>query len=185
MTFTAIVTCHRNLPGLRTMLGNLIYQTRKPDEIRVYFSDVLPSELADAIEDFAGHGIVWLRCDDREDWGHEKRARGVAEATGDYLGFFNDDDSYSLDYVERLMSRAELGVDAVWCDWNEIPNCDWALCSSTSGNYVIRAELARQVGYQHRAYEADGLFIEDLKRAGAVAAKVPELPYFHNVQEES
>ena len=179
-SFSAIVVSHANETGLRKMLGNLMYQTRKPDEIVVLVSGLGASRLGKLREQYPE--ITFHARDDRQDWGHEKRAEGVLIASKDYLGFFNDDDSYTLDYIEKMM-RAVDGYDVAYCDWNKIPGCDFALRSSTSGNYIVRTGLAREVGYNWRDYMADGRFIEDLNEAGAaVAPKVEEILYFHNHQ---
>lgn len=179
-TFTAVVTSHANEEGLRRILGQLLYQTRQPDEVLVFASDTPGLERVD--EDFDGrfdHLTVFLE-ENRDDWGHEKRAKGVWEASGEYLGFFNDDDAYTTDYVEKMLAAADAAAaDVVYCDWN-ITGCTLALGSSTSGNFIVRSALARNVGYRHRVYEADGLFLEDLKQWEPVVVKVPEVLYTHN-----
>jgi hypothetical protein len=179
VTFTAIVCSHDNDPGLRKLLGNLIYQTRKPDEILVFCSD--PHDWEQLKEDFEAHVDDWVRCENRRDWGHEKRSQGVELATSDYLGFFNDDDSYAETYVEKMLAAAE-GVEVAYCAWSSIPQCTFNFGSSTSGNFIVAREIAQQVGYQGRGYCADGEFIDALTAAGATAVKVDEILYFHNEQ---
>ena len=170
---------HANETGLRKMLGNLIYQTRPPDEVIVLVSGVTPAELNSLKEDFSF--VTFLPRESRNDWGHEKRSEGVELASKDWLGFFDDDDSYSRHYLERMFAVSE-SADVVYCSWNVIPRCQFALASSTSGNFIVRSELAKRVGYMSRAYEADGRFIEALKAEGARVNRVDELLYFHNVQ---
>lgn len=177
MTFTAVVVSHANERGLRTMLGNLLYQTRKPDEIVVVCSDT--DDLARLSEDFPG--VVFLNAPDRGDWGHEKRAVGLDVASGEWIGWFNDDDSYDVAYLERLLAHEEDG-DAVYCAWNEQPHCEFRKYQSTAGNFVCRTDLARQVGWHGRSYEADGIFIDGLVAAGARVVRVDDVLYHHNVQ---
>ena len=124
---------------------------------------------------------------DRADWGHEKRALGLALASKDYVGWFNDDDWYDDTYVEKMMLAAEL-ADAVFCNWNSMPNAVFALGSSTSGNFIVRTKLAQEVGYPRERdeagrlkYESDGRFIEGIRENGIVV-KVPEILYSHNYQ---
>lgn len=173
--FTAIVTSHNNDAGLRRILGNLKYQTRPPDEILVYVSE--SGDLMRLREDFPQ--AFFFREPNREDWGHEKRAKGVEMAGEEWLGFFNDDDSYEPDYLEKMLAYPE--ADIVYCNWNG-HNASLALGSSTSGNFIVRSGFARRIGYKHRAYEADGLFLEDLKRLNPRTQKVSESLYRHNAQ---
>src|SRR6185312_10487735 len=98
-TFTAVVTAHGSPFYLRRMLGNLRYQTRKPDEVLVFVSDM--DDIMRLREEFPDVQFYVER--NRNDWGHEKRSKGVEAAFSDYLGFFNADDTYALSYVERMM----------------------------------------------------------------------------------
>lgn len=113
------------------------------------------------------------------DWGHADRARGLAHASSEFVGFFNDDDSYDLTYVEKMLTAADK-ADVVYCAWNEIPDCVFQTCSSTAGNFIVRTELARKAGYNGRDYIADGHFIEAIKTLDPRIVKVDEVLYRHN-----
>lgn len=158
------------------MLGVLRYQTRPPDETVVLASGI---HLARLREDFPD--VLFFAERDMEDWGHDKRAKGLRLAQGKYVGFFNDDDLYDRQYIEKMLAAVEEGGhDAAFCNWNEYPNCEFRLCSSTAGNFIVRTDLGREVGYTDRVYEADGLFINALVDAGARVTKVEETLYTHN-----
>lgn len=176
MKFTAIIISHANETGLRSILGTVRYQTRPPDETIAMVSGL---DLDDLREDF--QDVTFVRCDDKDDWGHDKRAAGIALASGEWIGFFNDDDSYQHDYLEKMLAAAGKH-DVVFCEWNENPNCAFAIYQSTAGNFIVRTQIAKQVGWTSRVYEADGVFIEGLKAAGAGVVKIAERLYFHNVQ---
>jgi hypothetical protein len=169
------VTSHDNLSGLTQMLGNLMYQTRTPEAISVYCSET--PDVARLREDFPD--CTFSVQPNMNDWGHDKRSIGIAEATTDYIGFFNDDDEYSNDYVERMMAEAEQGAEIVYCGWNRLPDCSFCLASSTSGNFIVSTPLAKDVGWTGRMYEADGHFIDDLSERSNWITKVEEILYFH------
>lgn len=177
MTFTAIVTAHDHDP--RKILGNLRYQTRKPDEVILLYSGDC-GDMVRLKEEFDLARLV--RSPDRSDWGHHKRAIGLEMATGDATGFFNADDSYELTYVEKMMAAIEAGADVAYCSWNTIPDCEYALCSSTSGNHIFRTTIGKRAGYIDRSYVADGVFIERIKAVTSNIVRVDELLYHHNVQ---
>jgi hypothetical protein len=182
MTFTAIVTAHAQDPS--KILGNLMYQTRKPDYVVVLHSDVDSLLIFKLERDLDGKfaSICFLPRENREDWGHEKRAEGLELARGDAIGFFNADDSYDIHYVEKMMAEIEAGADAVYCAWNSIPNCTFGMASSTSGNFIVRTGLARIVGYTDRDYCADGRFIDKVRDHATHIHRVDDVLYFHNVQ---
>lgn len=178
MTVTAVVVSHANEHGLRTMLNNLLRQTRPPDEVIACCSD---TDLAGVRGDYPT--VAFRRCENRNDWAHEKRAEGLAVAESDWIGFFNDDDSYVDSYLERMLARAEAeNADVVYCAWNEQPHCDFKGWHSTSGNFLCRTELGQRVGWVGRHYEADAEFIDGLVAAGAKVVRVDEILYHHNVQ---
>ena len=183
MRISVIITCHDNYEGLLNALDQAEKQRLQPYEIIAICSDLKISEKqADELVD---------RCDlifqdNHNDWGHEKRAMGVELAMGDYLCFFNDDDFYSSKYLSTLAEYAEFdGADIVGCDFishltNEGPNMTMpAVGHITSGNFIVRTSLAKEVGYKHRIYEADGMFIEDLMAKGARFVRVPKVLYDH------
>lgn len=181
-TFTAVVTCHQRERGLRTILGNLLYQSRQADETLVFVSGVTQGVFARLAEDFP-HATFFLE-DDRQDWGHAKRAAGVERATSSYLGFFNDDDSYDDFYVETMMEAAEsANADVVYCAWNTYPDCEFRFGQSTSGNFIVRSSLARVVGYPaDRVYENDGVFIDGVAAEADPIVYIPRVLYRHNQQ---
>lgn len=173
MKFTAIVTSHENPRGLRAILGNLRYQTRPPDEILVFYSDT--PDVARLREDFSE--CIFIEDENRNDWGHHKRSLGVAMARGEYLGFFNDDDSYHNDYIAKMLG---VSGDVVFCDWSGIANCQFRPGLSTSGNFIVRTDLARKARYTGRHYEADGQFIDAINSLNPRIVKVTERLYSHN-----
>lgn len=176
-TFTAVVVSHHNNRGLRAILGNLMYQTVPPDETIALMSNT--GAVMRLREDFPH--VNFLEQENREDWGHDKRATGLQMATQDYVGFFNDDDSYANDYLEKMLTRAAEGNDVVYCAWNTIPGCHFGMASSTSGNFIFRREVGLEAGYSSREYAADGHFIEALNSVTGKISKVGEILYFHNV----
>lgn len=177
-SFTAVVTSHANATGLRHMLGQLRYQTRPPDETLVFCSDT--PDVARLREEFPEAEI--LERPNMDDWGHAKRAEGLERASRRWVGFFNDDDSYHRGYIEAMLNAATIAnVGAAWCDWNGKPGCGFALNESTSGNFIVRTDVAREAGYTDRVYEADGLFINKVA-ALTTAVKVRDGLYQHNTQ---
>jgi len=166
-SFSAVVTSHANPDGLRYVLGMLDGQTLIPDEIIA---------LVSGSPDCGFHQRPNLN-----DWGHAKRAEGLQMARGDWVGFFNDDDSYSSDYLAKMLAAAA-GADVVYCGWNTYPNCTFNLGSSTSGNFIVRREFGQNVGWTSRRYEADGDFIEACRANGALIRRIDEVLYAHNIQ---
>lgn len=177
-TFTAVVTSHANEKGLRFVLGQLKYQTRPPDETIVFYSDTPGA--ARLREHFPE--AEFLERPNRDDWGHDKRAEGLLRAASDWVGWFNDDDTYDRTYLEKMLAAGELG-DVVYCGWNTKPDCRFVLGSSTSGNFIVKTATARYAGYpEDRVYETDGLFINRIAAVAPTVVRVSDVLYWHNQQ---
>jgi hypothetical protein len=79
-----------------------------------------------------------------------------------------------------MMWQAELGNDVVYCGWSKDSAPQFRSAKSTSGNYIVKVDVARKAGYTDRHYEADGTFID---RIAAVTNSIKFLSgtlYFHN-----
>lgn len=182
--FSAVVTAHKQSP--HEILGDLLFQTRPPDEILVFYSSLEPDVVRGLKRDFPN--IRWFEEPDLDDWGHAKREKGLEYATGDWIGWFNHDDRYSLKYLRKMLNAARGDVKAVYCDWDRIRGCRFGAGSSTSGNFIVDRLFALEVGYPERTgekhrYETDGNFINSLAAAAdGKVVKVNELLYWHNAR---
>lgn len=170
---TAVITAHRAERELSAMMDWFIVQPFQDVEKIVLVSDM-------AVRDYPN----FYRCPNRDDWGHEKRSLGLFLAKGDYVAFFNTDDEYEDTYLTEMVAATEDGTDLVYCDFYShlfggIRKSEPRMQAITSGNFLVKRELAQRVGYNHRVYEADGLFIEDIMKAGATHKRVPEVLYTH------
>lgn len=173
MRFGAIVVAHANPEGLRHMLGNLIYQSRPPDDIVVLASGLTTNDYSEIRIDFNDRARMLMRPDPG-DKGHAKRIEGIRLTDADAIGFFNDDDSYDIVYVDRMMWEIEHGADIVFCEFTTI----WSNESNSfeAGYFVVRRKLALRAGYD----KAMILRKRDEHGELPVVAKVPDVLYHHN-----
>lgn len=123
----------------------------------------------------AGFNIQYIETPQRyNDWGHSLRALGLEKATGEYLQITNADNLVVPTFVEDMLNTVHNGnMDVGICDvlhsypitgepFNvlfstfQISNID--MC-----NFITRTVMAKQLGFKHRTFAADGLFVEDWK----------------------
>ena len=171
--FSAIVTCHNSDPN--PVIRMLRRQTLPPDEVLVETS----GECA-RIEEPVNH---WDHVPDENDYGYRKRNRMAQFAKGDWLGFFNHDDSYHPRYIELMRALAS-DNDIVYCDWSTIPqNCKWERDFSTVGNFIVRREKFLAKGgfppLEGKEGWADARFIEATSEMPRI--HLPAILYYHNV----
>lgn len=142
-TLSAIVTAH--MCSADGILACLAGQTVKPLEALVAISSA-PSEdaLTPPQHTFP---VAVTEMANMEDFGYKKRQWLIPQAKGDYCGFFCHDDSYSPFYVQKMLELAEAkDLDVVYCSWNDLPDCTFAPCESTLGNFIVRTSLLQTLG---------------------------------------
>jgi len=174
-SITVVVTAHADLENLVRILGALREQTHKPDEIIALCSEI---NLEGIWQQFP-----WVRFYEEpnlNDWGHDKRAKGLDLATSEYAAWLNHDDSYDQTFIQEMMESASGTADVIYCGWSKNHTPSFALGQSTSGNYIVKTSYARKAGYTDRHYEADGTFINRLAELGGKIEFLPKVLYFHN-----
>lgn len=176
MNATAVVTSHAAPDRLLAALQALHCQTVPPQQVVACVSDTPRSARLEA-RMLAGTVIVRR---DLGDWGHDKRAAGLAAASGDWVWWVNDDDEYAPTFLEALMGG---GGDIVGCDFRHKSGLHIEAAPQigrvSSGSFIVRRQWARRVGWTGRDYEADGRFVQDVVAAGARWCRVPQTLYFH------
>lgn len=164
---TIIVTAHQQ--DLTRILNNIKSQTVQPKEVLVYYSEC-------QVNDTLQEDFIFSEEENKNDWGHDKRAKGLTNSTQEYITFWNADDYYDNTFVEKML----IGNDVTFCGWSTFKQPVFRLGSSTSGNYIVKTDIARKAGYNSRVYEADGILIEDIKKLTDDIHFVDECLYYHN-----
>jgi hypothetical protein len=181
-TIACLVTAHGSHAIADGIIQHLTEQVTQPDAVYLAMSDVRSLYVRSVPFDL--HLSLW---ENEHDYGYNKRRQVLPTITEDYVAFMCHDDTYSRDYITDVRSEIDEGADVVWCPWNEMPDCTFNGCSSTLGNFVVRTELAKAIGFPSggRGYEdglADARMIDMLAGTfGLNIVKLPRVMYFHNV----
>jgi hypothetical protein len=198
-TFAAVVVSCGNKEGLERTLHSLLHeQTQRPDEILLYAAGYGPAYSMKLDEQFPG--VRLFTPPPRGDWGHHDRADALGFVNSEWMGYFNDDDLYERDYIKIMMAAAWPAVcDVVHCHFDHVDNSGRlhaeifgqhfhaihgaCIKGSNVGNFIIRTEVARSVGYpSDQVYENDGIFIDRVRDSGARVVGIPQLLFHHNGQ---
>lgn len=171
-----IITGHKDLESTQKQIDFFEYYIR---DIQVYVSDMDVSKLKHKPT------TKIFEVPNRNDWGHEKRSKGIEKATQPYLLFVNSDDIYSSEFLRVMLNAAiESNKDFIYADWigkhnNRLINAELRLGAITSGCYIVKTSIAQEVGYKDRHYEADWTFIKGILDYGASTLKVEGGYYIH------
>lgn len=174
--FTAVVLAHGDVAQMERCINMIKNQTFKDVEVLVFYSDM---KLETVLPD-----VHYFEQPNKNDWGQEKVSHGLNAARGEYVGFFNIDDEYESNYIERMIKKARTEkADLVYCDFVSKEGVTIfgqpKLNIGTRGMFIVRADFGRKVGYNHRDYGADGRFLEEAVEAGAVHIRLEDILYRH------
>lgn len=176
MTVTAIVLGHGDEAAILRQIDSLRQQTQQPDEIIVCACCIPPDGIA---------GVTYvdkLILDRHEDdTGQRLCDYGLRLAKSDYVFFASCDDEYDPRFLEVMTQH---DADIIHCDFFSHLNGGTLASTATlgfitRGSFLVRRTTALAIGYNHRTYDGDGLFINDLKAHGATDQRVAEVLYRH------
>lgn len=144
---TAIITAHKDTPA--GMIQNLEEQTTRPAKMLIGISswkgDLIAPKIPAAIE----------FMQNKEDFGYDKRNRLLRMVDTEYVGFFNHDDSYELNYVELMLATAKKkDADVVSCRWDQVDQLGCFVRmrpwfrpgTATLGSFIARTSMLLDVG---------------------------------------
>lgn len=177
---TCIVTAYLTDPS--DIIQNLLDQTYQEKQILVFCSNIDTTGLKEQFPT-----CEFFDVPNREDWGHSKRAMGIAFAEGDYLCFCNADDRYDLQFLEAMVTPLiEEKAQLAYCHFTDktldhnVAQADLVMGGITSGSIMVETSLAKYVGYQYRVYAADWYFVQDLLSLDLKIIYIPICLMAHN-----
>lgn len=186
-TITAIITLHEKEEHCNNVITYINNQLRKPDNIIILYSNIdntIINNLSCTLDiDILPHIMA---VPDKKDWGHEKRAIGLALCETDYLVFMNGDDMYEPTFIQKMMEKAEeTNATLIYGDFtshvysNQVVKSVPASAKITSGSYIVKTEVAKKAGYTNRDYPADWAFIRDVLAVDNHTEKIQGVYYHH------
>lgn len=180
MVLSIIVTCYKKDPT--PILEAMKKQTLRDKQVLVFCSNIDIGVLKKKYKKFEFFDVP-----NRKDWGHSKRAMGLAFAEGKYLCFVNDDDEYEPIFAEFMVKVLEKAkADLAYCVWKDktlkggYAQPGLKKGGITSGSFVVRTDKAQKIGWKHRLYASDWYFIRELLKEGVQVVYLPHSLMKHN-----
>lgn len=133
--------------------------------------------------------ILYVESEEVTETALANRLTALHMASSGYVIQSSIQDYYLPDTVERIHKSIREGYDFIY--WNSInhhynPNvvmdCQPNVRSIDWGNFAVRVEMAKQIGYMHLDDNmADGLFVEDLiQKFNPKSYKIDRMLTVHN-----
>ena len=130
-----------------------------------------------------------------ENFGHVNRNAMLKELTGtkdDFLLMTNDDNYYVPVFVETFLNNCHDDVGFVYCNtlhsypqWNyRVHHSKIKQCDIDMGCFIIRFDIAQEVGFNFMHHSADGMYAEQCKilcdRNELNVIKLDSVYFIHN-----
>lgn len=104
---SVVIPTHNRLDGLASAIFSLSEQTVRPDEIIVIDDGSDQAVPASIFQGFPADVRTVLIRNETPKGGNHARNRGVLSATGDYIAFLDDDDTFKPKKIELLKKSAQ------------------------------------------------------------------------------
>lgn len=128
------------------------------------------------------------------DYGHTLREIGIHKADTEYLLITNDDNYYVPEFLKLMFREIDTHqLDMVLCDMvhshlkmgegaKRYAADQYGFLSTRPkkfgvdiGCFIVRTQLAKQVGFADKSFIGDGTFVEDLIAAGGESMKIGKI----------
>lgn len=172
---------------------SFLRQTNPNWELTIMYDGPVPKQIQDVMALFGDERIHFTHSETRNGlWGHPNR-KTLLEAlkcdSEDFVLLTNDDNVYVPVFV-NVMLGATKDSGIVMCDTlhsytGYLPHVsELRECGIDMGAFIVRSDIAKEVGFNHTHFSADGKYAEECgakcKELGLEIKHVRHLLFIHN-----
>ena len=168
-------------------------QTNPNWELTIMYDGVVPKQISDIMGLFGDERIHFMHSPTRNgNYGHPNRKtmlEGLQCDSNDFVLMTNDDNVYVPIFVDVMLGATE-SAGVVMCNTlhsytKYLPHIsELRECGIDMGAFIVRADVAKSVGFNHIHFSADGKYAEECglycKEKGLGIKHVQHLLFIHN-----
>ena len=195
-----IAVTYGHTTELEVFVGSLLLQTCGDWILELWHDGPVPNDVLEIMSQYKiDNRVVLMRSDRREGlWGHPNRKKALErlQCSGeDFVLITNADNYYTPNFVQEMLEHSGEIVDGrmvgiVFCDTIHSHH-KWAYQRSSlreggldMGSGIVRADVAKKVGFPWENYSADGKYFEacaaECRGRGLVAVHIEKALFVHN-----
>lgn len=153
-----------------------------------------PETVTDVVTEFEDKRLILCETKERKaNYGHPNRKMMLEQIPAepdDLILLTNDDNYYVRIFVDTMLKTATRTVGMVYCDmlhnyYNyDILKTELRINKIDMGAFVVKADIAKKIGFNSMKFEADGIYCEacvkECVRNGLRVLKVEKVLFVHN-----
>jgi len=166
---------------------HIVYDGPAPQKIRDIIAPLLSGKQKDSRIHF------WQSPERYQNYGHPNRRtmlQIIETDSNDYILMTNDDNYYVPRFVEFMLSVTDEKTGIVYCDTihshmgYNIHYSEMRESGIDMGAFIVRADIAKETGFNYDHFSADGRYAEDCLRMcqtkGLKIIKINKPLFIHN-----
>lgn len=193
-TLQIICVAYQRPKEIKLLISSFIVQTNPHWLLYIIHDGPTPQEITKVVTEFQDERLILCESKERKGkWGHPNRKmmlEKIACNPDDPILITNDDNFYIRTFVDKMLTGMTKSVGMVYCDMltnyydYDIIRCIPKVNSIDMGAFVVRADIAKRVGFNSFKLEADGIYCEEVvkycKENNYRVLKIDKVLFIHN-----
>lgn len=185
-----IIVAYNRPNELKTIINCFKSQTNQNFKVTIIHdgpNDQLYKELLN--ENYLTDQYKFITTENRaNEFGHNLRDLGLKKYVDlEWVLLTNDDNYYCPVFVDKVLKEINyydvICFNMIHSHQNYSPfKSEFKYCGIDIGSFIVKSEIAKKVGFNHRDFCADGRFVEEIKNfyPNLKIKYLPEYLFIHN-----
>lgn len=189
-----IAVAYQRPKEIKLMISSFIVQTNPNWLLYIIHDGPTPEEITNVVTEFQDKRLILCESKERKGkWGHPNRKMMLQKIEcnpDDPILITNDDNFYVRTFVDKMLTGMTKAVGMVYCDMlhsyfdYNVFKTNPKMCGIDMGAFVVRADIAKKVGFNSVIMEADGIYCEEVvkycKENNYRVLKIDRVLFIHN-----
>lgn len=171
-TLQVIAVAYQRPKEIKVLISSFIVQTNPHWLLYIIHDGATPKEITDVVTEFQDKRLILCESKIRKGkWGHPNRKMMLDKIPcepDDPILLTNDDNYYVRTFVDKMLTGMTKAVGMIHCDMLHsytdygIFKTQPRISGIDMGAFVVRADIAKKVGFNSVKFEADGEYCEEV-----------------------
>jgi len=171
MKLHIICVAYQRSIQLESLINCFLIQTNSNWVLHIIHDGLPSQEILDVISRKTDQRVSFISTENiNGKWGHPNRKmmlQSIKTNPDDFILITNDDNYYVPRFVGQFLESAKSNIGMIYCDCIH-SYTDYSIHNSQIkegwidiGSFAVRADIAKQTGFNHEHISADGIYAEE------------------------